>query len=145
MAKPNNSIKHVKLPNENVKREIIPSRLTDDTYVAELPTLTQDSILEIAPTSTTDNALARYDGTKGQLQNSSIISEDNGDLKIGRYTHNVLFASTNTTPQETVIHTKIKYASGSYMPVIRIYGYAYGLQSPIEFKLAFYIYSGNMG
>ena len=95
--------------------------------------------------ASTDNAITRFDGTTGEVQNSSLIIEDNGDLKVGRYTHNVLHAQTAGTPVETVIHTKIKYASGAYMPVIRIYGYAYGLQSPIEFKVGFYIYSGNMG
>ena len=92
-----------------------------------------------------DNTVVRFDETEGKIQKSGLVIEDNDDLKIGRYTYNVLHAQTSATPNETIIHTKLKYASGAYMPVIRIYGYAYGLQAPIELKLAFYIFSGNMG
>ena len=66
-------------------------------------------------------------------------------FNLGRTTYNVIHAHTTATAKETVIHTKITYASGAYMPIIHVYGYAYGLQSPIELKLGFYIYQGNMG
>lgn len=108
--------------------------------------LTNDSGYVSGPSSSTDNAVARFDSTTGKIiQNSTVIIEDNGDLKLGRYTHNVLHAETTAIPTETIIHTKIQYASEAYMPVIRIYGYAYGLKSPIELKLSWYIYGGNMG
>ena len=61
------------------------------------------------------------------------------------YASNVLRFQTSKTPVETVIYTKIKYKNSSYMPVIRIYGYAYGKQSPIELQLGFYIYNSNLG
>ena len=47
MSKPNDSLKHVKLPGENTQREIIPSRLTDDTHVAELPSMSKDGIISL--------------------------------------------------------------------------------------------------
>ena len=34
-------------------------------------------------TSVTDNAITRYDGTTGKLQNSSVIIDDNGNIGIG--------------------------------------------------------------
>lgn len=49
------------------------------------------------------------------------------------------------TPNQFVIKTKIKYVSSSHMPLIRIYGYAYGLNSPIELRVGFYIYGGQLG
>ena len=88
--------------------------------------------------------MAKWNGTNS-IEATGIEVESNNDLKIGRYTYNVLHAETTTTPQETIIHTKIRYQSSAYMPVIRIYGYAYGLAAPIELKIGFYIYGGNMG
>lgn len=58
---------------------------------------------------------------------------------------NVHRFSTTGTPVQTVIYTGIKYLSSTHMPVVRIYGYAYGLTSPIELKIGFYIYGGNLG
>ena len=39
-------------------------------------------------TAVTDNAIARYDGTTGKLQNSSVIINDNGNLLVGTTTDN---------------------------------------------------------
>lgn len=52
---------------------------------------------------------------------------------------------TTGTPTATILHTGIKWTSGSYMPVLHFTGYAYGLQSPVEFKVGFYIYSDRIG
>jgi hypothetical protein len=41
----------------------------------------------------TDNAVARYDGTTGKLQNSSVIIDDNGNVGIGTQTFNGLGGS----------------------------------------------------
>jgi hypothetical protein len=39
--------------------------------------------LVVGPSSSTDNAIARFDGTTGNLiQNSSILIGDNGDLSL---------------------------------------------------------------
>lgn len=56
------------------------------------------------------------------------------------YASNVARHFYGGTPTEFVIKTKIKYVSSTLMPLIRIYGYAYGLNSPIELRVAFYIY-----
>lgn len=97
--------------------------------------------------SSTDDAIVKFDGTSGSIQNTGIIIEDNNDLKIGRYTYNVLHCQSGSDPgpREIVIHSKIQYANMAYMPVLRIYGYAYGLASPVELKLGFYIYDNKMG
>lgn len=59
--------------------------------------------------------------------------------------YNVTSFFTPTTPTEIVIYTKIRWVSSAYMPVIHLYGYAYGEQSPIEFKVGFYIYEDKIG
>lgn len=50
---------------------------------------------------------------------------------------------SNTGVQDIVIYTKIKWVSSQYMPVIHLYGYAYGLHAPIELKIGFYIYNDS--
>ena len=69
----------------------------------------------------------------------------NGYHRDKYYASNVCRHFYTGTPTEFVIKTKIVYASGAYMPVIRIYGYAYGEQSPIELRVGFYIYGDNLG
>lgn len=59
--------------------------------------------------------------------------------------YGLTFGRTTSTPVETILYTGIKWDSGSHMPVIHITGYAYGLQSPVEFKIGFYIYSDKIG
>ena len=59
--------------------------------------------------------------------------------------YNVTRFFTVTTPTEIVIYTKIRWISAAYMPVIHLYGYAYGAQSPIEFKVGFYIFQNTIG
>lgn len=53
--------------------------------------------------------------------------------------------STSNTPVETVLYTGIPFTNNK-MIVIHLTGYAYGKQSPVEFKVGFYVYnnSGNM-
>ncbi len=59
--------------------------------------------------------------------------------------YGVSFGRTTVTPVETILYTGIKWKSGSHMPVVHITGYAYGLSSPVEFKIGFYIYSDKIG
>ena len=59
--------------------------------------------------------------------------------------YGISFGRTTSTPIETILYTGIKWASSSHMPVVHITGYAYGLQSPVEFKIGFYIYDGKIG
>lgn len=54
---------------------IIPGRFTND--INNAGTRTRFSV--IAPSST-DNAMARYDGTKGQLQNSGVVVDDSNNV-----------------------------------------------------------------
>src|SRR5574344_2396363 len=61
------------------------------------------------------------------------------------YASNVCRHFYGGTPSQFIIWSKIKYASGTHMPVVRIYGYAYGLNCPIEVKVGFYIYGGDLG
>ena len=68
-----------------------------------------------------------------------------GSSRSGNTIYNLAKFKNTGTPVETILHTGIKWASGSYMPVIHFTGYAYGLQSPVEFKVGFYIYSDKIG
>ncbi|MDY4816166.1 MAG: hypothetical protein SO274_11310, partial [Turicibacter bilis] len=66
-------------------------------------------------------------------------------LRAGNTVYNIATLKTTLTPVETVLHTGIKWTSSSYMPVIHLTGYAYGLTSPVEFKIGFYIYNNQIG
>jgi hypothetical protein len=65
--------------------------------------------------------------------------------KTGKIVHNVINCLINTTPTEILIKTGIPFISAAHMPVIHIQGYAYGLQSPIELKIGYYVYGGQHG
>ena len=100
--------------------------------------------------SSTDNAIVRFDETAGAIQNSGVIINDNDHLiapsiRIANTYYGIAFGRTNGTPKETILHTGIKWVSSTHMPVLHITGYAYGLQSPVEFKIGFYIYGDKIG
>lgn len=80
--------------------------------------------------------------TGGTLTGDLIINAPHRDQY---YASNLCRHFHSGTPTEFVIKTKIKFASGTHMPVIRIYGYAYGLNSPIELRAGFYIYNDIFG
>ena len=61
------------------------------------------------------------------------------------YASNLCRHFSQNTPTEFIIKTKIKFRSSAYMPVIRVYGYAYGMQSPIELRIGFYVYNDTIG
>lgn len=65
--------------------------------------------------------------------------------RIANTYYGITFGRTTATPVETILYTGIKWRSGSHMPVIHITGYAYGLTSPVEFKIGFYIYNNTIG
>ena len=71
--------------------------------------------------------------------------QSNNSLVLKRTAYNIINWVTTSRPKEISIDTKIRWASGTYMPVIHLYGYAYGQQSPIEFKIGFYIYEDEIG
>ncbi len=65
--------------------------------------------------------------------------------RIANTYYGISFGRTTGTPVETILYTGIKWRSSSHMPVVHITGYAYGLQSPVEFKIGFYIYNNHIG
>lgn len=54
----------------------------DGTGVTELVVPESGNLVSVG-TAVTDNAVARYDGTTGKLQNSGVIIDDNGNVGIG--------------------------------------------------------------
>lgn len=198
----------VKIPDPNNTDKTITKRihlLVDYNDIENAPDL---SGFVTGPASSTDNAIARYNGKTGTvIQNSTATIDDNGNLtatklitkgssnqyvllgdgstkalsdfaldselpdptdyywanvKVSKTSSNTTFPrfksvrsgntvynlaqfKTTSTPVETVLHTGIKWASSAYMPVIHLTGYAYGLQSPVEFKIGFYIYGDKIG
>ena len=92
MALPAKKIKQVKLPNNDIY-QIVPEMLSDGTYAVELPALTQDDTFVLSSQTTsfvsnngtsTDNAVARFDGTSGKIiQNSNVTIADTGSITIG--------------------------------------------------------------
>lgn len=68
-----------------------------------------------------------------------------GSWQIGEKIYNVAHCLYTGTPTEILIKTGIPFISGSHMPVIHIEGYAYGLNSPIELKIGYYVYGGAHG
>lgn len=73
-----------------------------------------------------------------------------GDLivpktRIANTYYGVSFGRTGGTPVETILYTGIKWISSQHMPIVHITGYAYGLHSPVEFKIGFYIYQNKIG
>lgn len=47
MGRPNNSLANIKLPGENTQRPIIPYAVSDGTYLASVPTMTEDKPLAL--------------------------------------------------------------------------------------------------
>lgn len=98
------------------------------------------------------------DGTTYDLKDTTARNnkvEKSGDIMTGNLVvpatrvantyYGISFDRTTSTPVETILYTGIKWVSSSHMPVIHVTGYAYGLQSPVEFKIGFYIYGGKIG
>lgn len=65
--------------------------------------------------------------------------------RIANTYYGVSFGRTGGIPVETILYTGIKWISSKHMPIVHITGYAYGLHSPVEFKIGFYIYQNKIG
>ena len=74
----------------NLQKEsggIIKISPADGTGVTELVVPESGNLVSV-DTAVTDNAIARYDGTTGKLQNSGVIITDSGNILVGATTDN---------------------------------------------------------
>lgn len=137
--------------------------ITSDNLTAD-KALISNASGKVAVSSVTQTELGCLDGVTSNIQTQLNNKEDSigyipvnkaGDtmsgnlvvpaVRVANTYYGVSFGRTTARPKETLFHTGIKWASSSHMPVIHITGYAYGLSSPVEFKIGFYIYGGNIG
>ncbi|MFA6700855.1 MAG: hypothetical protein WCS28_11895, partial [Thiomicrospira sp.] len=86
--------------------------------------------------------LANVDGLSAELAKK----QDYGaKAQVGRVWYGVATADYKNTAKEIVIKTGIPFISSNVMPLIHFFGYAYGIQSPIEMYISFYIFGGAFG
>ena len=64
--------------------------------------------------------------------------------RIANTYYGISFGRTTETPVETILYTGIEWVHGRHMPVVHVTGYAYGLNSPVEFKIGFYLYGTDV-
>lgn len=90
-----------------------PYGVTDDRYLLGSSLLAQ---VVVAPSTTTDNGVARYNGTTGQIQNSGVIIDDSNNVSgVALITAaSGAFSSALTSQAGT---------SGSYYPLIKNLGF----------------------
>lgn len=106
MSKPANYIKEIKLPS-NTTYEIIPERLGDANYVAELPTLNSDSTLALD----SDIGVLNLTQTEYETLNSAVASVVKN--RVYRYQDNLYKVSNyNVSTQANVSSTSILNSSG---------------------------------
>lgn len=65
-------------------------------------------------------------------------------MRAGNTRYNVASITTSKTIEELILHTGIRWVDNVLMPSLHFYGYAYGLDSPVEFKLAFHLYQNHL-
>ena len=99
------------------------------------------------------NQIELPNGTTYDIQDNSKVAKAGDTMtgtlivpktKIAHTCYGVSFGRTTSTPVETIIKTGIKWVSSAHMPVVHLTGYAYGLSSPVELKIGFYIYGGKV-
>ena len=93
--------------------------------------------------TSTDNAIARYDGTTGDVQNSSVTIDDNGIIRYPASTYSIPF--TSHTWSGRVKHVANGGGSGiSSTDSYPIFGelYAYNITNPTKFAI-YKIYRAN--
>lgn len=117
----------------------------DSLIASDIPDLSETYVKKV---TSTDNAIARFDGTGGQIQNSGVIIDDNNNISVSSILsnlysgYNLCKLQTSASGTEIVIKTKFKFVSSSTMPSIRIHGYSYGKGAPLDLTIVYYIY-GN--
>lgn len=114
----------------------------------------QDNLTSSSNTTESLSAKQGYLLANGSARDNTKVSKS-GDtmtgnliapsIRIANTYYGITYGRTNDTPVETILHTGIKWMNGHHMPIIHITGYAYGLQSPVEFKIGFYIYGDKIG
>ena len=81
----------------------------DGTGVTEV-TVPESGNLVSVGTAVTDNAIARYDGTTGKVQNSGVVIDDDNNVGIGT---NAISAGGLTVKGNTLNYSQIHLASGT--------------------------------
>ena len=113
---------------------------------ADIPDISETYVKKV---TSTDNAIARFDGTAGAIQNSGVIIDDNNNISVSSILsnsysgYNLCKLQTSASGTEIVIKTKFKFVSSSTMPSIRIHGYSYGKGVPLDLTIVYYIYSNE--
>lgn len=114
-------------------------------------TFNNDGVLGIKGNSETNYRTGQVNLTAANIGAVNLTGDTmTGDLivprtRIANTYYGVSFGRTTRTPVETILYTGIKWMSGKHMPIVHITGYAYGLNSPVEFKIGFYIYQDKIG
>lgn len=114
-------------------------------------TFNNDGVLGIKGNSETNYRTGQVNLTAANIGAVNLTGDTmTGDLivprtRVANTYYGVSFGRTTGTPVETILYTGIKWMSGKHMPIVHITGYAYGLNSPVEFKIGFYIYQNKIG
>lgn len=66
-------------------------------------------------------------------------------FRVANTIYGITRGDTRQTTVETILYTGIKWLSSTHMPILHLTGFAYGLQSPVELKIGFYIYTNKIG
>ena len=104
------------------------------------------SITAIVADDSHNHIISNIDNLQTILDGKApLTGVSSGSWQIGEKIFNVAHCLYTGTPTEILIKTGIPFVSSSHMPVIHIEGYAYGLQSPIELKIGYYVYGGAHG
>lgn len=118
----------------------------DSLTASDIPDLSGTYVKKV---TSTDNAIVRFDGTGGQIQNSGTIIDDNNNISVSSILsnlysgYNLCKLQTSASGTEIVIKTKFKFVNSATMPSIRIHGYSYGKGAPLDLTIVYYIYSNE--
>ena len=114
---------------------------------ADIPDLSGTYVKKV---TSTDNAIVRFDGTGGQIQNSSVTINDTGvittpsSILVNAYTgYNLCKFQTSNNCAEIVIKTKFRFVSSATMPTVTIQGYSYGAGIAFSLIINYYIYNNE--
>ena len=118
----------------------------DSLTASDIPDLSGTYVKKV---TSTDNAIVRFDGTGGQIQNSGAIIDDHNNISVSSILsnsysgYNLCKLQTSASGTEIVIKTKFKFVNSATMPSIHIHGYSYGKGAPLDLTIVYYIYSNE--